>query len=108
MADLTPVSFKAPVDAVERLDAYCKANELNRSEGLRVLLSLGLDRADLDARVQSVESKLDRLSHIAEILHQYTFIAVGVMGEEKRDLVKKYKEASGNSLVRALVNKFGQ
>lgn len=116
MSESKVITIRLPNDLLDNIDELVKEKFDNRSEAMRSLLELGIDRNSVVARIEDIERKLDRLMIVCEAQFQQSHISNmlilnSIDKNKKLELLSGMYEIQQNakaSLARLLLDKFGE
>ena len=111
MPPLKQVGLRLTQELLERVDALQSEGHDSRSESLRHLIEVGLERDHTGRRLADVEAKLERLDHVLERTHHLAFMCYRMLVKDREDfkvLVDQEMAASRTALANSLVNRFGK
>ncbi len=111
MRPLKQVGLRLTEDLLARVDEHQEAAGDSRSETLRRLVEMGLDRDRIDRKLTAVETRLDRLDVVFERIHQLVYITAGGLLEISPKMAQNMetlRTKAKSDLANLLVNHFGQ
>ena len=107
----TIVTVRLSEELLARVEAQQETGFDNRSDTLRTLIELGIERDKIHLRMQDLEEKLDRLMHIAEQQYKISYLTALMAKEGRKDIEEKmsdFQAAATQALATTLVKKFGE
>ncbi|MBC3864321.1 hypothetical protein H8K32_19655 [Undibacterium jejuense] len=116
MSESKVITTRLPNDLLDNIDELVKDKFDNRSEAMRSLLELGIDRNCVLERIERVEQKLERLLVVAEAQYQHSYISTIFLLESGNDALKEkmmnslpdIKSTANRMLAKILVERFGE
>ena len=114
MRPLKQVGLRLTEDLLARVDELQGGpgeGHASRSESLRQLIEVGLDRQALDQRLIEIEQHLGRMDHVLERTHHLSFMCFRMLiqsNDRFKDQLEQEMSASKTALANSLVNRFGQ
>ena len=111
MTPLKQVGLRLTEELLERVDALQGEGHSSRSESLRHLIEMGLERAAAADRIAQLEARLERQEHILERTHHTAFLCFRMLVKERPDFKAALDQeiaVAKSSLANSLVDRFGQ
>lgn len=111
MVPLKQVGLRLTPEQLARVDALQADGHASRSESLRYLVEIGLDRDRVERHLATLDARLDRLTHVVERTHHLAYISFRVLHRAHPELQLQLEHemaAAKTSLANSLVDRFGQ
>ena len=111
MSPLKQVGLRLTPEQLAQVDAMQTDGHASRSESLRHLVEVGLDRDRIERHLAALDARLDRLSHVIERTHHLAYISFRVLHRAHPELQLQLDQemaAAKTSLVNSLIDRFGQ
>lgn len=111
MPPLTQVGLRLPEDLLSVIDQHAETAGASRSETLRQLIEVGLERALIDRRLGGIETRMDRVDLVLERLHELAYISArGVLDASPAFAANldPVRSKARSDLANLLVERFGQ
>lgn len=111
MSPLKQVGLRLTPEQLAQVDALQLAGSPNRSESLRHLVEVGLDRHATERHLAALDERLDRLAHVVERTHHLAFMCFRALQRDHPDLklqLDDHMVAAKTSLANSLVAHFGK
>lgn len=110
------ITTRLPNDLLDNIDGLVEDKFDNRSEAIRSLLELGIDRTSVLERIERVEQKLERLLVVSEAQYQHSYISTifllesgdEALKERMRNSLPDIKSTANQMLAKILVERFGE
>ena len=111
MRPLKQVGLRLPDELLTLVDQHAETAGGSRSETLRQLIEVGLERDLIDRRLTRLETRLDRIDLVLERIHELVYIGARGILETNPALTRNLdtiRSKAKSDLANILVTRFGQ